>query len=46
MNFLRNQPEVGQYVVTSVFVCLFVCLFVFVFVFFLHVDLLHGLAGR
>ena len=44
MNFLRNQPEVGQYVVTSVFVCLFV--FVFVFVFFLHVDLLHGLAGR
>ena len=42
MNFLRNQPEVGQYVVTSVFVCLFV----FVFVFFLHVDLLHGLAGR
>ena len=38
MNFLRNQPEVGQYVVTSVFVCLFV--------FFLHVDLLHGLAGR
>ena len=41
MNFLRNQPEVGQYVVTSVFVCLFVFLF-----FFLHVDLLHGLAGR
>ena len=31
MNFLRNQPEVGQYVVTSVF--FFVCLF------FLHVDL-------
>ena len=27
MNFLRNQPEVGQYVVTSVFFCLFVCLF-------------------
>ena len=40
MNFLRNQPEVGQYAVTSVFVCLFV------FFFFLHVDLLHGLAGR
>ena len=31
MNFLRNQPEVGQYAVTSVFFCLFVCLF---FVFF------------
>ena len=43
MNFLRNQPEVGQYAVTSVFFCLFVCLF---FVFFLHVYLLHGLAGR
>ena len=27
MNFLRNQPEVGQYAVTSVFVCLFVCFF-------------------
>ena len=26
MNFLRNQPEVGQYVVTSGF---FFCLFVF-----------------
>ena len=46
MNFLRNQPEVGLYVVTSVFVCLFVCFcFCFCF-FFLHVDLLHGLAGR
>ena len=45
MNFLRNQPEVGQYVVTSVFFCLFVFLFVFLF-FFLHVELLHGLAGR
>ena len=33
MNFLRNQPEVGQYAVTSVFFCLFVCLFVFCFVF-------------
>ena len=33
MNFLRNQPEVGQYVVTSVFVCLFVFVFVFVFFF-------------
>ena len=31
LNFLRNQPEVGQYAVTSVFFCLFVCLF---FVFF------------
>ena len=41
MNFLRNQPEVGQYVVTSVFVVVVVF-----FVFFLHVDLLHGLAGR
>ena len=27
MNFLRNQPEVGQYVVTSEFVCLFVFFF-------------------
>ena len=32
MNFLRNQPEVGQYVVTSVFF-LFVC-FCFVLFFF------------
>ena len=29
MNFLRNQPEVGQYAVTSVFVCLFVFCFFF-----------------
>ena len=35
MNFLRNQPEVGQYVVTSVFVCLFVCLFLFLFFFYM-----------
>ena len=38
MNFLRNQPEVGHYVVTSGF--FFFCLF------FLHLDLFHGLAGR
>ena len=38
MNFLRNQPEVGQYIVTSVFF-LFVCFF-YMWTFF------NGLAGR